>query len=182
MVTTSSETHGFGGSGDFQPAELSENAKVVIERRIARRDDQGDAVETPDQVFLRVARNLAEAETRFGGTEGDRAAAEASFYRLMASLDFLPNSPTLVNAGRDLQQLSACFVLPVEDSIDGIFETVKNTAIIHKSGGGTGFSFSRLRPSNDRVRSTMGVASGPVCNQRGGWRFWWAPHRIQRRF
>ena len=166
MVTTSSETHGFGGSGDFQPAELSENAKVVIERRIARRDDQGDAVETPDQVFLRVARNLAEAETRFGGTEGDRAAAEASFYRLMASLDFLPNSPTLVNAGRDLQQLSACFVLPVEDSIDGIFETVKNTAIIHKSGGGTGFSFSRLRPSNDRVRSTMGVASGPVSFMR----------------
>ena len=166
MVTTSSDTREFGNSGDFQPAELSENARVVIERRVARRDDSGDATETPDQVFRRVATNLAEAESRFGGTPGDRAAAEESFYRLMASLDFLPNSPTLVNAGRDLQQLSACFVLPVEDSIDGIFETVKNTAIIHKSGGGTGFSFSRLRPSNDRVRSTMGVASGPVSFMR----------------
>ena len=166
MVTTSSDTREFGNSGDFQPAELSENARVVIERRVARRNDSGDATETPDQVFRRVAQNLAEAESRFGGTPGDRAAAEESFYRLMASLDFLPNSPTLVNAGRDLQQLSACFVLPVEDSIDGIFETVKNTAIIHKSGGGTGFSFSRLRPSNDRVRSTMGVASGPVSFMR----------------
>ena len=166
MVTTSSDTVGFGGSGEFDPAELSDNAKVVIERRVARRDDKGNALETPNDVFRRVASNLADAEQRFGGTEGDRAAAEESFYRLMASLDFLPNSPTLVNAGRDLQQLSACFVLPVEDSIDGIFETVKHTAIIHKSGGGTGFSFSRLRPSNDRVRSTMGVASGPVSFMR----------------
>lgn len=161
MVTTTSDELGVG-PGDFQPAELSENAKVVIERRVARRNDKGDALETPDEVFRRVASNLAEAEGRFGGTEGDRAAAEESFYRLMASLDFLPNSPTLVNAGRELQQLSACFVLPVEDSIDGIFEAIKNTAMIHKSGGGTGFAFSRLRPSNDRVQSTMGVASGPV--------------------
>jgi ribonucleoside-diphosphate reductase alpha chain len=152
--------------GDFQPEELSENARVVIERRVARRNESGDAVETPDQVFRRVAQNLSEAELRFGGTEGDRAAAEESFYRLMASLDFLPNSPTLVNAGRELQQLSACFVLPVPDSIDGIFEAIKNTAIIHKSGGGTGFAFSRLRPANDRVRSTMGVASGPVSFMR----------------
>ena len=166
MVTTSSDTRGFGGSGEFEPEQLSENAKVVIERRVSRRNDKGDALETPDQVFRRVAQNLAEAEARFGGGEGDRIAAENSFYQLLASLDFLPNSPTLVNAGRDLQQLSACFVLPVEDSIDGIFETVKHTAIIHKSGGGTGFSFSRLRPSNDRVRSTMGVASGPVSFMR----------------
>ncbi|MCC6960510.1 MAG: vitamin B12-dependent ribonucleotide reductase [Dehalococcoidia bacterium] len=165
MVTTTPDIRGTGG-GDFQPRELSENAKVVIERRIARRNEGGDAVESPEQVFRRVAGNLAEAELRFGGTEGDRAAAEESFYRLMASLDFLPNSPTLVNAGRELQQLSACFVLPVEDSIEGIFEAIKHTAIIHKSGGGTGFAFSRLRPANDRVQSTMGVASGPVSFMR----------------
>ncbi|MGE5594448.1 MAG: ribonucleotide reductase N-terminal alpha domain-containing protein, partial [Hyphomicrobiales bacterium] len=135
------------GAEDFKPTPLSENAIVVMERRIMQRNDQGDPVETPDECFRRVARNLADAELRFGGTEGDRAAAQESFYRLMASLDFLPNSPTLVNAGRELQQLSACFVLPVPDSIDGIFEAIKHTAMIHKSGGGTGFAFSRLRPS-----------------------------------
>lgn len=160
MVTTTRDLTGLGG--EFEPAELSPNAKVVIERRIAKRNELGDAVETPDEVFRRVARNLAEAELRFGGTEQDRAAAEESFYRLMASLDFLPNSPTLVNAGRELQQLSACFVLPVPDSIEGIFEAIKQTAIIHKSGGGTGFAFSRLRPANAKVKTTMGVASGPV--------------------
>ena len=149
-------------SDDFEPTPLSENAYVVMERRITARNDQGDSIETPDQCFHRVAKNLAEAELRFGGTETDRAIAEDLFYRTMASLDFLPNSPTLVNAGRELQQLSACFVLPVEDSIEGIFEAIKHTAMIHKSGGGTGFSFSRLRPANDRVQSTMGVASGPV--------------------
>ncbi len=148
--------------GGFEPSPLSENAMVVMERRIMARNDQGDAIETADECFWRVARNLAEAEFRFGGTEGDRAAAERTFYETISSLDFLPNSPTLVNAGRELQQLSACFVLPVEDSIEGIFETIKHTAIIHKSGGGTGFAFSRLRPANDRVQSTMGVASGPV--------------------
>jgi ribonucleoside-diphosphate reductase alpha chain len=149
-------------SGDFRPATLSENARVVMERRITARNDRGDSIETPDQCFRRVAKNLAEAEIRFGGTESDRAAAEELFYQTLASLDFLPNSPTLVNAGRELQQLSACFVLPVDDSIEGIFEAVKHTAMIHKSGGGTGFSFSRLRPANDRVQTTMGVASGPV--------------------
>lgn len=161
MVTTSRNEFDLG-SGEFEPTPLSENARVVMERRISERNDQGDSIETPDECFRRVAHNLAEAEMRFGGNEGDRAAAEESFYRLIASLDFLPNSPTLVNAGRDLQQLSACFVLPVPDSIDGIFEAIRHTAMIHKSGGGTGFSFSRLRPANDRVRSTMGVASGPV--------------------
>ncbi|MCC7363021.1 MAG: vitamin B12-dependent ribonucleotide reductase [Dehalococcoidia bacterium] len=161
MVSTISQGLDMESDG-FRPEELSENAVVVMERRIMQRNDKGDAVETPDQCFRRVAQNLAQAELKFGGTEGDRAAAEESFYRLFASLDFLPNSPTLVNAGRDLQQLSACFVLPVEDSIEGIFEAIKHTAIIHKSGGGTGFAFSRLRPSNDRVRTTMGVASGPV--------------------
>ena len=157
----------FAASHDgFDPAQLSENALVVMERRIMARDDQGDPTETPDGCFRRVAHNLAEAERRFGGTEADRAAAEELFYQTMASLDFLPNSPTLVNAGRDLQQLSACFVLPVPDSIEGIFEAIKNTALIHKSGGGTGFAFSRLRPANDRVQSTMGVASGPVSFMR----------------
>lgn len=161
MVST---THWGTGAGPerWEPAPLSENALVVMDRRIVRRDDRGEPLETPDECFRRVAQNLSQAELRFGGTEADRAAAEELFYRLMASLDFLPNSPTLVNAGRELQQLSACFVLPVPDSIDGIFEAIRNTAIIHKSGGGTGFAFSRLRPANDRVQSTMGVASGPV--------------------
>lgn len=161
MVST---THWGTGAGPerWEPAPLSENALVVMDRRIVRRDDSGEPMETPDECFRRVAQNLSQAELRFGGTEADRAAAEELFYRLMASLDFLPNSPTLVNAGRELQQLSACFVLPVPDSIDGIFEAIRNTAIIHKSGGGTGFAFSRLRPANDRVQSTMGVASGPV--------------------
>jgi ribonucleoside-diphosphate reductase alpha chain len=161
MVTTTRFEESLGAGG-FEPAHLSENALVVMDRRITARNDQGDSIETPQECFRRVAHNLAEAEMRFGGTEADRAATEEMFYQLIASLDFLPNSPTLVNAGRELQQLSACFVLPVPDSIDGIFEAIRNTAIIHKSGGGTGFSFSRLRPANDRVQSTMGVASGPV--------------------
>ena len=161
MVITTRFEHSRSADG-FEPAPLSENALVVMDRRITARNDQGDSIETPQECFRRVAKNLAEAEMRFGGTEADRAAAEETFYRLISSLDFLPNSPTLVNAGRELQQLSACFVLPVPDSIDGIFEAIRNTAIIHKSGGGTGFSFSRLRPANDRVQSTMGVASGPV--------------------
>ena len=160
MVTTSEPTRDTGAG--FEPTPLSENAVVVMERRIVARDETGEAVETADQCFLRVARNLSQAELRYGGTEADRGAAEEDFYRLLSSLDFLPNSPTLVNAGRDLQQLSACFVLPVPDSIDGIFKAIRDTAVIHKSGGGTGFAFSRLRPANDRVRSTMGVASGPV--------------------
>ena len=161
MVTTSEPTPE-ASAGGFVPSPLSENARVVMERRIVARDENGDPIETAEQCFQRVARNLSQAELRFGGTEDDRAATEEDFYRLLSSLDFLPNSPTLVNAGRDLQQLSACFVLPVPDSIDGIFKAIRDTAVIHKSGGGTGFAFSRLRPANDRVRSTMGVASGPV--------------------
>ena len=161
MVTTSKPAPESALAG-FTPVPLAENAVVVMERRIVARDDTGNPVETPDECFRRVARNLSQAELRFGGTEDDRAAAEEDFYRLLASLEFLPNSPTLVNAGRELQQLSACFVLPVPDSIDGIFKAIRDTAVIHKSGGGTGFAFSQLRPAHDRVRSTMGVASGPV--------------------
>lgn len=148
--------------GSFTPAKLSNNAKIVMTRRICAKDEHGDPIETPDEVFRRVATDIARAE----GTEGTYNLWANRFYQLMASLKFLPNSPTLVNAGRDMQQLSACFVLPVPDSIEGIFETVKQTAMIHKSGGGTGFSFSRLRPAGSRVGSTMGVASGPVSFMR----------------
>jgi ribonucleoside-diphosphate reductase alpha chain len=162
MVTTNERTSSRTRKAAGQPPALSDNAVVVMERRIMARDAEGNPIETPEQCFRRVARNLAEAEVKFGADEAQAKAVEDQFYALMASLDFLPNSPTLVNAGRELQQLSACFVLPVPDSIEGIFESIKHTAIIHKSGGGTGFAFSRLRPANDRVKTTMGVASGPV--------------------
>ena len=144
-------------------SQLSENARLVLERRYLARDDRGQPLETPEQLFARVAHNIAQAEVIYAPDDKDAAARwEVRFLELMTALDFLPNSPTLMNAGRELQQLSACFVLPVEDSIEGIFQAIKDTARIHQSGGGTGFAFSRLRPAGDRVRSTMGVASGPV--------------------
>ncbi len=145
---------------DFR-LDLSENARVVLERRYLRKDDEGQTIETPVQLFRRVAENIALAERRFVSEE-HAVEIEEKFFRLMTQLDFLPNSPTLMNAGRELQQLSACFVLPVQDSIDSIFNTIRDTALIHKSGGGTGFGFSKVRPKDDRVKSTSGVASGPV--------------------
>jgi ribonucleoside-diphosphate reductase alpha chain len=140
---------------------LSPNAKKVLERRYLKKDSEGRLVETPEQMFKRVAHHIARAEKAYGDAAQVKK-MEALFYGMMTDAKFLPNSPTLMNAGRRLGQLAACFVLPVEDSMDGIFDALKNAALIHKSGGGTGFAFSRLRPKNSRVGTTGGVASGPV--------------------
>jgi len=140
---------------------VTKNSKTVLERRYLKKDTAGKISETPEQMFRRVAGHIAEAEKNYN-KKADIKKIEDEFYNLMSEFRFLPNSPTLMNAGRSLGQLAACFVLPVDDSIDGIFEAIKYAAIIHKSGGGTGFSFSRLRPESSRVGSTGGVASGPV--------------------
>jgi ribonucleoside-diphosphate reductase alpha chain len=145
-----------------QGLDLSNNALRVLERRYLKRDREGRIIETPEEMFVRVANHIAQAEKRYGGDEERIKEVEATFYSLMTEFKFLPNSPTLMNAGRELGQLAACFVLPIEDSMDGIFDSLKNAALIHKSGGGTGFSFSRLRPKRSRVGTTGGVASGPV--------------------
>ena len=144
-----------------QGLDLSDNAVRVLERRYLKQDREGRVIETPEDMFSRVAHHIAQAEKRYGGEDRIKD-VEAVFYRLMTEFKFLPNSPTLMNAGRELGQLAACFVLPVEDSMDGIFDSLKNAALIHKSGGGTGFSFSRLRPKKSRVGTTGGIASGPV--------------------
>uniref|UniRef100_UPI000A4AA86F ribonucleotide reductase N-terminal alpha domain-containing protein n=1 Tax=Tepidanaerobacter sp. EBM-38 TaxID=1918496 RepID=UPI000A4AA86F len=139
---------------------LTENARVVLEKRYLAKDSSGKVIETPETLIERVSNAIAKAELKYVQDKSDDWAKK--FYDMISELKFLPNSPTLMNAGRELGQLSACFVLPVEDSMEGIFDSIKSSALIHKSGGGTGFSFSRLRPKGAMVKSTGGVASGPI--------------------
>ena len=140
---------------------LTENSRKVLERRYLIRDDRGTLLENPEDMFHRVASFIASGEEVLETGQSVEEWSE-TYYEMMRRLEFLPNSPTLMNAGRELGQLAACFVLPVEDNLEGIFESVKHAALIHKSGGGTGFSFSRLRPKESVVQSTMGVSSGPI--------------------
>jgi ribonucleoside-diphosphate reductase alpha chain len=152
--------------GVVDELKLPLNAILVLERRYLRKDEKGRVRETTGQMFRRIAKCVAAVETQYGKSDAEVADTEDAFYRLMANLEFIPNSPTLMNAGTMFRQLSACFVLPLEDSIGGIFDTLKAAAIIHKTGGGTGFSFSRLRPRGDVVKTTGGIASGAISFAR----------------
>jgi ribonucleoside-diphosphate reductase alpha chain len=151
---------------DLPPAELSQNARTVLSKRYLKKDEGGRPVEDPEEMFWRVARTIAAEDAKYGASEDEVEALAREFYALMTTRRFEPNSPTLMNAGRPLGQLSACFVLPVDDALSngqsGVYDTLRSMAVVHQSGGGTGFSFSRIRPEGDIVRSTTGVASGPV--------------------
>ena len=133
----------------------------ILEERYLLKNMEGKAIETPEEMFRRVAKAIAAADLIYDRSI-DPQKTEDEFYRIMRNLEFLPNSPTLMNAGTEVRQLAACFVLPIEDSISSIFECLKNAALIHQTGAGTGFSFSNLRPKGDIIRSTKGVSSGPL--------------------
>jgi ribonucleoside-diphosphate reductase alpha chain len=148
--------------GVVDELKLPLNAILVLERRYLRKDERGRVIESTGQLFRRVANGIASVEKHYGKSDAEVAKLEEAFYMIMTNLEFIPNSPTLMNVGTELGQLSACFVLPIEDSIESIFNTLKATALIHKTGGGTGFSFSRLRPRGDVVKTTGGIASGPI--------------------
>ena len=161
------EVHAIGCEIPEVPAnlpepELSENALYIAKTRYSKRNADGSPTETPKQMFWRVAYNIATADLVYGGNKKTHVATATQFYKLMASRKFLPNTPTLLNTAKPKQQLSACFVLPVPDSLDGILQTASDMAMIHKSGGGTGFSFSRLRPKNDILSSSGGSTTGPI--------------------